>query len=309
MIAINETLGARSLASGLHYNIPAAMYHADQLCERPSLSSGVARTLVDETPAHARLQHPRLGGRSVTPTPDMILGSAVHALIAGGFVAFEAEFAVGDFDNYTTKIAREWRDGVEASGKTPILRRTLERAEKIVAALREKAAPDLTTDPFASGDAEVTAIWHEDGGVVCRARYDRLILDPGAFADVWDWKTTGVGVSASALERQIIDHGYHVQAAFYLRGLAALLPEFRGRLSFILVFVETEAPFAVRRVPITEGFLSAGNVIVNRAIARWRKCLDANEWPDDSGAGSLIITPPAWYLKKLEEAAWAKKFL
>lgn len=291
--------GVEPLAAGIHDSIPAARYHADELCELPTLNSGVVRTMGEKTPAHAYLEHVRLGGHKIKATPEMILGGYVHGILAGDV----SDFVVGDFDDYKSKAAQGWRDAAEFDGKTPILQKNVDRAEQIAKALRTKAAVDLTTDPFTAGKPEVTLVWQDDG-VWCRARLDRLILDPTFFGDLWDWKTTGNGVSPDALERCIIDKGYHIQMAFYLRGLRALAPEFRGRLSATLAFVETEAPFAVRRVPVTEGFLSIGETLVSRAIDRWKACMAANEWPDDSG-GSLFLTPPTWYLKKIEECVAA----
>jgi hypothetical protein len=287
---------ATVLGAGLHYGISSAVYHADPT-EQPSLSSGVARTLIEKTPAHAYLDHIRLGGRKREPTADQLLGLHVHGIIAGDV----SEFSIGNFDDYRSKAAQTWRDDTKGVGLFPVLEKKANQAHEIAAALKEKAAIGITNNPFVAGQPEVTGIWQEDG-FWFRARYDRLVLDPGSFADAWDWKTTGNGVTADSLERTIIEHGYHIQAAHYLRGLAAIAPEYRGRTSFILVFVETEPPYAVRRVPICEGFLSIGSTLLSRAIDRWKHCLSTKTWPDDSG-GTLTITPPAWYLKKVEEAA------
>lgn len=288
---------ASPLGVGLHNAIPSDVYHADP-CAAPSLSSGVARVLIEKTPAHAYLEHVRLGGHKIDPTPDMILGNYVHGLLSGDLLEFE----VGNFDNYTTKSAKEWRDGTKLAGKTPILEKTADRAQLIAKALREKVATDISNNPLLLGQPEVTAIWQEND-FWFRARYDRLVLDETGFADVWDWKTTGVGVSDDALLRIIIDKGYHVQAAHYLRGLRALAPRFTGRTSFIFAFVETEEPFAVRRVVLSEGFLQIGSTLLNRAIARWQHCLANNVWPDDS-TGTRTIEPPAWYsMRVMEDAA------
>lgn len=285
------------LLSGLHDAIPAAIYHADP-CEAPSLSSGIARTIINQTPAHAHLGHVRLGGKKSEPTAEMILGNYVHGLLAGDV----DEFCVGHYDNYTTKAAREWRDGVELSGKTPILLKTVDRAENIARALREKLAPDLSTDPFSAGKPEVTAIWKDDEFWM-RARYDRLILDESGFADIWDWKTTSADVSDDGLRRVIIDKGYHVQAAHYRRGLCALAPRFIGRISFIFGFVETEPPFAVRRVVLSEAFMQLGQTLLGRAVDRWKYCLAKNVWPDDSSGTRTLEPPPYYTMRVMEDAA------
>lgn len=289
--------GRSPIASGLHLGIPAEVYHADP-CPTPSLSSGVARVIAEKTPAHAYLEHVRLGGSKPEPTSEMVLGDYVHGLMSNDLSGYD----VADFDDYKSKDARAWRDAVIESGKRPVLDKTVQRAQLIATALIKKIGNvGLTNNPCVTGDAEVTAIWEEDG-IWLRARYDRLIRDPSSFADVWDWKTTGAGMTPDSLIRMIIDKGYHIQAAHYLRGLRALAPEYRGRVTFTLAFVETEAPYAVRIVPISEGFLSAGDRLLNRAIAQWRQCLLEDQWPDGSER-PLTLTPPTWYLTKVEEGA------
>lgn len=280
---------------GFYTDVPSADYHAD-CCPAPSLSSGVARTIVRQSPAHAYLEHIRLGGRKSDPTPDMILGGYVHALLSGQL----DDYAVGSFDNYTTKAAKEWRDEMEDGGRQPILEKTVDRATRIETALREKAALGITNSPFETGEPEVTAVWQEDQ-FWFRARYDRLIQDENGFADIWDFKTT-TDVSPEALTRKIIEEGYHIQAAHYLRGLTAIAPGYRGRTSFILAFVEVDRPHAVRRVPICEGFLSMGKTILDRAILLWRESLSSGKWPDYSEE-SLILTPPVWYAQRVMEGA------
>ena len=70
------------LGVGLHYGVPAAVYHACP-CESPSLSSGVARTILDQSIAHAWHEHPKLGGGKKESTAAMTTGSVVHSLLAG----------------------------------------------------------------------------------------------------------------------------------------------------------------------------------------------------------------------------------
>lgn len=280
---------------GFHDNMPSALYHADP-CPAPSLSSGIARTLVAQTPAHAYLEHIRLGGHKIEPTPAMDLGGYIHGLLANDV----SEFEIGNYDNFTTKAAKEWRDSVKSSGQRPILEKTADRAKRCADALRAKAAAGVSNSPFLVGKPEVTAIWQEDD-FWFRSRMDRLILDEPGFADIWDWKTTS-SVTDDAIQRAIIDHGYHIQAAHYLRGLSVLAPRFAGRTSFIFAFVETEPPFAVRRVCLSEGFLSLGQALLSRAIDRWKHCLTTGIWPDDS-TQTLTLEPPAWYSMRVMEAA------
>lgn len=284
------------LPVGLHYGVKSSAYHADP-CETPSLSSGVARTILSQSIAHAWHEHPRLGKGKGESTAAMTTGTVVHALLAGE----DSDLVIGNYDNYRSKDAQNWRDGVTASGKTPALERDLDEGRKIVEKIKERAFVGITNNPFTSphGRSEVTAIWKEKD-VFCRARYDRLVIDSNGYADVWDWKTT-TDVSPDAIQRAIVDNGYHIQAAFYLRGLTALKPEFAGRTSFIFVFVEKDAPYAVRRVCLGESFMTAGNHLVSQAIREWQSANASGNFNDPLTGQTITMPAPEWYLRKLQE--------
>jgi hypothetical protein len=280
---------------GFHYDVPASVYHADP-CPEPSLSSGIARTLITQSPAHAHLEHVRLGGVKTDPTAEMIFGGYVHGLMAGD----TSDFEVGNFDNFTTTAAKKWRDGIKATGKTPILEHAADRARLVESAIRSKAFRGLSRNPLDAGKHEVTAIWKEENAWL-RARYDVLDMDPNGFADVWDWKTTE-DVSTDAVIRKIIDKGYHIQAAHYLLGINRLAPEYRGRTSFVFVFVETKPPFAVRRFCLRESFASLGRVLSGDSIDLWRQCISTGKWPEH-GADTIPLEAPSWYSMRILEGA------
>jgi len=264
------TVGAM-LQSGLHYNVKASAYHADP-CVIPSLSSGIARTIVAKTPAHARLEHVRLGGTSRKLTPALSLGAYVHALIAGDVSGFE----VGDFPTLDSKAAKEWAEAVRSVGKEPVIERIANAAGPIADAVGRSWRRGLS-EPLGTTHNEVTAIWQE-GDALCRARFDRLCVDPGTYADIWDWKTAD-DVSDHAIARSVAEYSYHIQAAFYLRGLAAVMPEMRGRMSFVFVFVEKSPPYSVRRIVLSATALAQGARDARMAIALWQRATATNDWP------------------------------
>lgn len=273
--------------AGLHDGIPAAIYHADP-CPQPSLSSGVLRTILEKSIEHGALEHRRLGGQSRESTPSMNLGSIVHALLAGE----SSDLVLGDFDSFRTKAAQDWRRSVEAVGKIPVLERDVEAARPVVEAVREKAGIGIDNKPFAAhGRSEVSAIW-QDGETWCRARYDRLVIDPEGYADIWDWKTCA-DISERAIARSVASMGYYVQAMFYLRGLETLLPEYRRRTSFIFCFVEATPPYHVRRVTLAPSFQEAGRRKVEEGLAIWRDAVAKNTFAA-APFETLQLEAPAW---------------
>ena len=65
----------------LRTDIPAADYHADRVGhgDAPSLSSSVARTLIQQSPIHAWFKHPKLGNAPRESTASMSgLASTSH---------------------------------------------------------------------------------------------------------------------------------------------------------------------------------------------------------------------------------------
>lgn len=268
-----------SLAPGLHYGIPAKAYHADP-CPMPSLSSGIARKILSESPAHAYLAHPKLGGAGNTTTEAMGLGSLVHSLMDDNP---EKDWVLGPFDSYKSGEARAWRDRVALSGKMPVLDRDLVDAQPVADALKAKVMlPECKS--------EVTAIWRE-GDVWCRARYDKLAITNKEF---WDWKTSSNDLSDRGIVKTIAKYGYHIQIAFYLRGLVACTGLSLNDLSATLVFVATKAPYTVRRVRLTSTFLGEGHRKAGEAIAKWGAAMKSGDWSDKREAEVFSAEMPLW---------------
>jgi len=275
----------QTLGVGLHYGVKASDYHADVICETPSLSSGLARTLLAKSPAHASLEHPKLGNVRRETTAAMSTGTLVHAILSGS-----DEIDVGEFENFKTKAAQEWRDEGETLNRIRVLKPVYEAACSVAGAVRARAAQGIDNTPFTeAAKHEVTAIWKEKG-CFCRARYD--VLSVGDYADVWDWKSTA-DISDRGIERSIVKYGYHIQAAFYLRGLETIMPKYRGRTSFIFVFFETTPPYAVRRVTLQPSWLMAASAKVNEAINLWAHCIETGNFPITS-PDTLKLELPAY---------------
>lgn len=283
------SLGAgEPLTPGLHHGISAKAYHSDP-CPEPSLSSGIARTILSDSIAHAHKAHPRLGAATKAQTEAMGLGSLVHSLMDDGV---EKDYELGAFSDYKSGDARRWRDGVSASGKYPVLGRDLEDATPIAEALRKKAhlgGPNTPWHPEAK--CEVTGIWKE-GDVWCRARYDRLILG-NAGADVYDWKTTN-NITDRGIISSISKYGYHIQVAFYIRGLESCTGIDAGNIDFNLVFVEAAAPYTVRRVKLTDTFMAEGNRQAELAIEKWGSALKTGDWSDPREREVFSAEMPMW---------------
>jgi hypothetical protein len=291
-------MSTQLLDSGLHLNVSEARYHADP-CVATSLSSSLVRTILDRSVGHAKLKHPRLS--TVTPnesTPAMVLGTCLHALMSNDLshLALDA-----DFSDYKTKLAQHWKEAVVAQGKTPVLPHVFKRAEKVADALRFAGTPN-------NGAPEVTAIWQEKPfgdkapAIYCRARFDRLIEDAPHYLDIHDWKTTETPLTADSIARHIASQGYDIQIAHYLRALEVLRPEYAGRATFTLWFVEVNEPYAVQSVCLTESWLSRARTAWRRGLRQWATAMHADHWPL-ADSETLKLEAPGWHAMRLEGGA------
>jgi hypothetical protein len=255
--------------------IDSATYHADQLDDtRPSLSKSIIQTLIEKSPAHARVAHPRLNPDfERTEEARYDTGTIAHALFLEGD---ESKLAVAPeiFTDWKKKAAQEIRDEARACGQIPLLASQAVEVRAMVAALREQCdafpvAPVL----FTEGVAEGVLTW-EEGDVLCKARVDWLRNDLKTCDDL---KTAARSANPEQWTRSNLwSIGAHIQAAFYGRGLRAKFgvdPEFR------FCVVETTPPYAMSVVSLAPSALELAEAQIDWALDVWKRCLDNDVWP------------------------------
>ena len=259
-----------SLAPGIHLDVPEERYHADP-CATPSLSVSIAQALVLESPAHAYLRHPRLGGQPFEATSDMDRGTLIHALLLGK----GRQVGVVDADDWRTKAAKEMREQLRAEGKLAVTRKLYDDSIKAAQALQRKlAARGFVFD----GHSEVTLVWEEmarEGVVRCRGRLDHVKGNR-----IFDLKITADANPRRVSGGCIADMGYDLQGVVYPRALEILKPEFAGRVGFSLLFCEPEPPYCITEVRLAASRKAIAESKWARAKAMWERCLRTNHWPD-----------------------------
>lgn len=265
------------------YSIGEAEYHADP-CQEISLSSSIAKLLINRTPRHAWEAHPRLNP-DWTPDNDEVfdIGSAAHSL----FLRDVKPFVVVDSDNWRTKEARQARDDARANGKIPLLVGQWLRVNAMVAAARVQLADHYEAKgAFTKGKPEQTLIWQE-GDIWCRARLDWLPV--GSIFD--DYKTTECA-DPDVFLRQVLNIGHDIQAAFYCRGIRKL--GLCATPTFQFIVQERDPPYQLSVCALAPDFIDLADHKVARAIEIWRACLAANKWPGYPKRTCWLETPP-WH--------------
>lgn len=290
------------IQAGIHADIAAADYHRDPAPE-PSLSSSIAKVLLEQSPRHAWYQHPRLNAdmpAEADPTRQKEIGTAVHKLVLGR----GGELLVIDAADYKGGVAKTARATAMEEGMCPILRPDHDKAQAIALAVSEQLAQFHDCHGFPTAAAEVVGIARDATGAWLRCMMDKF-EDRGASAIIYDLKSGDLSAEPSGLGRRIANMGYEVQAALYERVVLTLRPELSGRLTFRWIFVENEFPHLISVGELDNAGLEIGRKKVAAAIALWNRCLRDNNWPGYPAQIVIAEYPPfaesAWLARELAD--------
>ncbi|WP_342106341.1 PD-(D/E)XK nuclease family protein [Methylobacterium sp. SI9] len=272
------------------YRMSADVYHADCAPE-PSLSSSIAKVLLEQSPEHAALAHPRL--RAEKPedrdaTRPQEIGTVAHKLILGQ----GAEVVPIDFDDYKKADAKTARADAYKAGRCPILMPDLVVAERIADRVLGRLPLIPGCEGFATAPAEVVAVVQDRSGAWLRIMMDRVEIH-ATHAIIWDVKSGDRSAAPHMLGRRILDMGMDIQAALYVRVLSTLFPHLAGRILFRWIFVENAEPNSVTVAEAPEGMLHNARRKVALAVHRWNHCRRLDTW---HGYPAAIIVPelPGW---------------
>lgn len=271
------TATTTDFAPGLVRGMSDETYHGDPV-PGGSLSSTFARQLTAHVPAKAREAF-----RNRKPTKAMNLGKAAHAHALGA----GPELIVWQHDGRTKEGKVERAAVAELLATEAAVAVTEAERDQIVGMAKALVAvPEVAAILYRS-EAEVSGFWQEDD-VWLRARYDLLGKD-----SAHDYKTCE-DASPQGFEHAMATYGYHQQAEFYGRGLAALGHDAAASpLRFICQ--ESSPPYLVQVHACDELAIEVARALNDRAIAIYEESIASGEW---AGYPSLEPEPtglPARY--------------
>jgi len=277
--------------TGMFPDMTAEQYFADPI-EEGSISNSGLKILDAETPLDFAFQHPRLNPEKLPEARASAAkrrGDIVHQLALGKGRGYE----VGDFGDFKTKAAREWRDEVEATGKTPVLRHVYEPAEIMAEVLKERIDAALQGKPYIT---EVPIIWAENtpfGKVYARGMLDvwceelATILDPKVTALLHDGRPGEYKINKHAVAM-----GWDRQAAWYKRGVERILPHLANKVRFGNLMVKPDEPFTSRLLWPSEVMRMTALHEMIPQVNRFAHCMATGNWPSYPDEGENFDLAP-----------------
>ncbi len=140
------------------------------------------------------------------------------------------------------------------------------------------------------GLAELSYFWEDLYKIKGKCRPDWLSSDGNTVVDL---KTTQ-DASPKGFQKSISGFGYHIQAAWYLRGLRKLDVPAK---EFIFIAIEKTAPYCIGVYRADEDMINAGMSEVEKSLELLRICQETKLYPDYTPTIQDISLPP-WMTNK-----------
>jgi len=277
------------------YTISEQEYHADP-CDKPSLTSSLAKILITKSPLHAFVAHPKLNPRFVhKESAAFDMGKAAHAYFLERDVT---KIVVVEADDWRTKDAKSQRDAAREDGLYPVLRKQMQSIQDMREAALDYIKTSEISGMYVEGSTEQTLVWEESDGIWCRSRMDWIsCLAKDQRILVIDYKTTD-NAEPNAFGRIMNNMQYDMQAAFYKRGLFRAFG--RDDVDFVFLAQETEFPYPSSLHSLSASAIEMADAKVDKAINLWTQCMKDGKF-DGYPNHICYQEPPAWALHEFEQ--------
>lgn len=266
------------------YDIPVDEYHLDPVVGGSLSSSGARMLLSPSCPAKFRYEQDHRG--EAPPKRHFDIGHAAHQLVLGA----GPDLVVVEAENYRTRAAQDAQDEAHARGAVPLLTHEHDQVQAMAAALREHPVAGPLFSPE-RGTPEVSLIWYDGPtGVTRRSRFDWLPHPGRGRLIIPDYKTCARG-DLDTLTRAMHQHGYHLQADYYLAGAQAL--GLAGTdAAFVFVAQEKTPPYLVTIFEPDSIAMQIAAAKNRRALQIYAWCTENDHWPAYHEGIALLALPP-----------------
>lgn len=234
----------------------------------------------DRTPAHAHwaLTHP-------AESTALDIGAATHCAVLEP-ESLEARYLRAPQLDRRTKEGKAAWAALQGDSRIVLMADDFDLCcEMRDATATHPLARELLKAP---GHNEVSLAWPETLVSFGKARPDRFCMWEG-YSTIVSFKTAR-DASPRGFARDAANLGYHVEAAWYLRGADVLSPVARR---YVFLVAEKEPPYLVALYELDAEFLAAGQVAVERALTALANAKASGVWPGyPMRVGTLYA--PAW---------------
>ena len=264
--------------------LPESEYHA-----HPALSSGIAKTMLNKSPLHAR--YAQLNPRDES-NRTLDIGSLFHGMVLGrgATPVLYPEDCYKKDGSLNGKPASEFRDSL-SEDRIAVKPADLETLNGMVKSANEALASiGIVIDPEQSEKQAYTEI----DGCPVRAMYDYIPADHRL--PIVDLKKTQEA-SPRGIQKAMANYGYDFQREWYgdvYRAMAGLDRE------FLFLFVEEDAPHAWAFATPDWTTREVNAQRCKHARATWKECLDTGVWPGYGGRVMQYQMPP-WQVTAILE--------
>lgn len=284
---------------GFFPNLSPLEYHADPI-EEGSLSNSGIKVLLSESPLDFAFQHPRINPAAKEKVLETVTGQRgdlVHQLALGK----GRGYAVGNFADWRTAAAKDFREKALEDGLTPCLKHQFEEAEVMAEVIVERVKRILDG---ASYETEVAIIWRETtpaGEIYMRGLLDiwceerAIILDPKVTPLLGNGKP-----GEEKINRHMVNMGWDYQAALYVRGVERLRPDLERKVRFGNLMIKPEEPFTARLLWPDMIARRTALYEAREAMLLFAKCQQSGRWPGYPEEGEALSLPTFVENRRLE---------
>lgn len=216
--------------------------------KRPEWSYSSMKKIID-----SGIDYAVAGKLGMLPEPQssfIDLGQLAHMILFGG----EDTFAISEFPDFRTKLAREWRDEQLAAGKNIITQAQFDAASEIV----KNIEMHPHTPTYLLGDGftyEQEMFAKTDDGVDLRGKGDSINLTDKENIIITDLKTTA---QFDQFFKKASWNHYDLQAAVYTLISASFAGVDFEKVRYMFCVAETVAPYRVQYFHASPEFVEAG---------------------------------------------------
>lgn len=237
------------------------------------------------------------------------VGTIAHSVLLEGSTACVAVIDPRDHTGPRGGVPKGWtNDSIKAAraeaikaGRVPIFPGKMRKVERMVAAARayiealEEPAVRALFQP-GGGDSELTLVWEERDGTLCKIRPDRISADRQLSVN---YKTTGASASPAVwFRRQALTLGYPMASAFYSRGIQTTCGI--EEATELWLVQEQDPPFLCSLVGLDPPGQAVAADKMRHALQTWAECMKSGVWEGYPRRVAYPETPP-WVLAREEE--------